>query len=120
MPPKCNQCDSAYIQHVYCHELGCPNTRKYWDIEEEVWKDIEEVEEFDDYDEDYQSSPEDFEEDEILTPSQTWIEEHLSELIHIQETTLKNIAALALAELCLEFSDLFGLNLIEELKKNEN
>lgn len=26
---KCNQCESAYINGIYCHELGCP----------EAWRD---------------------------------------------------------------------------------
>lgn len=37
MPPKCNQCDSATINGVYCHEHGCPNINKIWDEENELW-----------------------------------------------------------------------------------
>jgi hypothetical protein len=36
-PPKCDQCDSAYINGVYCHEHGCPNRNKYYDFETEEW-----------------------------------------------------------------------------------
>ena len=54
MPTKCNQCDSATVNGYYCHEHGCPNAHKVWDEEEEMWMEEE-------YDEDYQSSPEDFE-----------------------------------------------------------
>lgn len=42
-PPKCNQCDSAIIQGVYCHEFGCPNRDKVWDTEEEMWVEDEEL-----------------------------------------------------------------------------
>lgn len=42
MTPKCNQCDSATINGVYCHEHGCPNIDKFWDEENEMWMDIEE------------------------------------------------------------------------------
>lgn len=62
---KCNQCDSMTINGVYCHEKGCPNINKVWDDELEMWID-KEYEGMgdglnDDWDEDYQSSPEDFE-----------------------------------------------------------
>lgn len=36
--PKCNQCDSAWIQFIYCHETGCPNENKEWNPEEECWE----------------------------------------------------------------------------------
>lgn len=39
MIPKCNQCDSAVINGVYCHEHGCPNINKFWDEENEMWVD---------------------------------------------------------------------------------
>jgi hypothetical protein len=29
-PIKCNQCEAAMINGVFCHELGCPNSRKTW------------------------------------------------------------------------------------------
>ena len=35
--PKCDQCDSAYINGVYCHEHGCPNRNKVWDEEAQEW-----------------------------------------------------------------------------------
>lgn len=25
---KCDQCDSAYINDVFCHEHGCPNIKR--------------------------------------------------------------------------------------------
>lgn len=45
MIPKCNQCDSAIINGVYCHEHGCPNIDKFWDEESEMWMDIEAADE---------------------------------------------------------------------------
>ena len=39
--PKCNQCDSATINGFYCHEKGCPNIKKYWNDEEEMWMEDE-------------------------------------------------------------------------------
>ena len=59
---KCNQCDSATINGVFCHEAGCPNTNKIWDAESESWIEAE-FEDEDYWDEDYQSGPEDFEEE---------------------------------------------------------
>lgn len=53
---KCNQCDSAYINGVFCHEHGCPNRNKIWDNEEGEWinpKQDEEDEWYDEYEEDY-------------------------------------------------------------------
>ena len=35
--PKCNQCDSAVINGVYCHEIGCPNSKKTWVPDEQAW-----------------------------------------------------------------------------------
>ena len=40
--PKCDQCDSAYINGVYCHEHGCPNRGKVYDHENQEWVDPEE------------------------------------------------------------------------------
>ncbi len=34
---KCNQCNSAYINGIFCHETGCPNTNSRYDAEDEVW-----------------------------------------------------------------------------------
>jgi hypothetical protein len=36
--PKCDQCDSAYINGIYCHEHGCPNSRKVYNPDEERWE----------------------------------------------------------------------------------
>ena len=47
MIPKCNQCDSAVINGVYCHEQGCPNINKFWDEYIEEWVTEEEI--FDDF-----------------------------------------------------------------------
>lgn len=47
MTPKCNQCDSATINGIYCHEHGCPNINKFWDAENEMWVTEEEI--FDDF-----------------------------------------------------------------------
>ena len=27
---RCNQCEAAMINGVFCHETGCPNSRKRW------------------------------------------------------------------------------------------
>ncbi len=27
---KCDQCEAARIDGVFCHETGCPNSRKTW------------------------------------------------------------------------------------------
>ena len=29
-PIRCNQCEAAMINGVFCHETGCPNSRKTW------------------------------------------------------------------------------------------
>ena len=34
---RCNQCDSCYINGVFCHETGCPNTGKVYDAGEDTW-----------------------------------------------------------------------------------
>lgn len=39
-PPKCNQCDSAVINGVYCHESGCPNMGKKYNFESESWCEV--------------------------------------------------------------------------------
>jgi hypothetical protein len=33
----CDQCEAAMINGVFCHETGCPNTRKRWVLEREAW-----------------------------------------------------------------------------------
>jgi hypothetical protein len=35
---RCNQCDSLYINGVFCHERGCPNTRKVYNQEYRCWE----------------------------------------------------------------------------------
>ena len=37
---KCDQCDAAMINGVFCHETGCPNTRKRYDSETDTWKTV--------------------------------------------------------------------------------
>lgn len=36
-PMKCDQCVAAMINGVFCHETGCPNTHKKYDLYEERW-----------------------------------------------------------------------------------
>lgn len=58
---RCNQCDSAYINGVFCHETGCPNSKKVYNQDEEIWE-YPENDDFEDYDgEEYEP---DFEQDE--------------------------------------------------------
>jgi hypothetical protein len=33
----CDQCVAAMINGVFCHETGCPNSRKVWDAESAEW-----------------------------------------------------------------------------------
>ena len=33
----CDQCQSATINGVFCHETGCPNSRKRWVGERAAW-----------------------------------------------------------------------------------
>lgn len=33
----CDQCAAARINGVFCHEAGCPNQRKTWLAERELW-----------------------------------------------------------------------------------
>ena len=28
---RCDQCEAAMINGVFCHETGCPNSRKTWE-----------------------------------------------------------------------------------------
>ena len=37
---KCDECDAAMINGVFCHETGCPNTRKRYDSSSDTWKTI--------------------------------------------------------------------------------
>lgn len=34
---RCNQCEAAMINGVFCHETGCPNSRKTWIAERGEW-----------------------------------------------------------------------------------
>ena len=38
--PKCDQCDSVTINGLYCHETGCPNARKRYDTDSELWVEV--------------------------------------------------------------------------------
>lgn len=51
---RCNQCDSLYINGVFCHETGCINTHKVYDHENKLWYIPDE-----DEDEDYMYQDED-------------------------------------------------------------
>lgn len=37
---KCNQCDSATINGVFCHESGCPNIGKRWNEEDQEFQEV--------------------------------------------------------------------------------
>lgn len=37
---KCNQCEAAMINGVYCHESGCPNQDKKYNAESESWESV--------------------------------------------------------------------------------
>ncbi len=34
---RCNQCEALVINGVYCHETGCPNSKKTWVAERGEW-----------------------------------------------------------------------------------
>jgi hypothetical protein len=34
---RCNECEAAMINGVFCHETGCPNSRKTWIEAREEW-----------------------------------------------------------------------------------
>lgn len=34
---RCDQCQSAYVNGVFCHETGCPNTHSRYDVESGAW-----------------------------------------------------------------------------------
>ena len=40
-PPKCDCCDSATINGVYCHERGCPNINRKYNFRDEYWEEVE-------------------------------------------------------------------------------
>lgn len=35
---QCDQCEALMINGVFCHEHGCPNTRKAWNAITETWE----------------------------------------------------------------------------------
>jgi hypothetical protein len=35
---KCEQCEAAMINGVFCHETGCPNSKKRYIPETETWE----------------------------------------------------------------------------------
>ena len=34
---RCDRCEAAYINGIFCHELGCPNIRKVWNPVDGTW-----------------------------------------------------------------------------------
>ena len=34
---RCDQCEALVINGVYCHETGCPNSRKTWIEDRQAW-----------------------------------------------------------------------------------
>lgn len=34
---SCNQCEALMINGVFCHETGCPNSRKRYDEDLDTW-----------------------------------------------------------------------------------
>ncbi len=34
---KCDQCEALMINGVFCHESGCPNSKKRYDIGSDEW-----------------------------------------------------------------------------------
>jgi hypothetical protein len=40
-PKCCDKCEALRINGVFCHETGCPNTKKVWDGQEGEWIDPE-------------------------------------------------------------------------------
>jgi hypothetical protein len=34
---RCDQCEALMINGVFCHETGCPNTKKRYLAEEDAW-----------------------------------------------------------------------------------
>jgi hypothetical protein len=47
MKVHCDQCESLVINNIPTHELGCPNARKTWQINEETER-IEPIEDTED------------------------------------------------------------------------
>lgn len=40
----CDQCDAMLVNGFFCHEVGCPNSAKRYDVESDTWEDVEEDE----------------------------------------------------------------------------
>ena len=34
---RCDRCEAAYINGIFCHETGCPNIRKVWNPVDGTW-----------------------------------------------------------------------------------
>jgi hypothetical protein len=34
---RCDQCEALMINGVFCHETGCPNSKKQYDAESGEW-----------------------------------------------------------------------------------
>lgn len=34
---RCDQCEAAMVNGVFCHETGCPNSRKTWAADRQEW-----------------------------------------------------------------------------------
>lgn len=34
---RCNQCEAAMINGVFCHETGCPNIKSRYDADSDTW-----------------------------------------------------------------------------------
>jgi len=34
---KCDQCEQVRINGIVCHEVGCPNAGRTWDMERQAW-----------------------------------------------------------------------------------
>jgi hypothetical protein len=35
---RCNQCEAAMINGIFCHETGCPNRKKRYNKTDDVWE----------------------------------------------------------------------------------
>jgi hypothetical protein len=42
---RCDQCEAAMINGVFCHETGCPNSRKLYDSLSDSWRKVYECRE---------------------------------------------------------------------------
>lgn len=82
---RCNQCDSLYINGVFCHEHGCPNTNKVFDSEEGIWVSPEPEH---DEDPEWEQFIQEAEETEANDPSDRY--GHYEGLEEVQRHYLKN------------------------------